>query len=429
MLKDIHFEFTGFHGSRGRCQIRLARHGNNKPLVVVCSQYRNYSGTSITNAHEIIAADLLCKLANREIADVVLDGPLPVFREWHDDANLLDKALVRLFPSKYGERFESVRLNVPSVFSNIVWLENYPAQPDRHTITNRCHLVTRGDDGCPVWHGRPPDDWLMRKTGFKLAELLPADEALDLHIFEKATHDVVTSSVEVQSLPGYNSIRWTVEMLELLPSLLDAARARCRRRTIADLEESVIQYELEQFFAVQLPARELFDREYPFSKELGIHERGREKAVDFVLRTPLGRGIHAIIEVKRTSSRSSRLFSAVKNAPARRVLRSDHYACDCDIVVCGDQTIIADELGQMPDLLSLDDDDTKRDRRFELTPADFAAEYHTLLNGRTLTASSRLQGKRDHGTNQVVLWQVTGCRRELHTHRPYTFVLSEAPNA
>lgn len=429
MLKDIHFEFAGFHGSRGRCQIRLARHSKNKPLVIVCSQYRNYYGTSITNAHEIIAASLLYKIANHEIADVALDGPLPVFREWHNDANLLDKALARLFPSKYGERFESVRLDLPSVFSNVVWLENYPAQPDRYTWANRCHLVTWGDDGNPLWHGQPTDAWLMQETGFKLAELLPADEALDLNIFEKATHDVITSSVEVQSLPGFNSVRWTVEMLELLPSLLDAARARCGRRTIADLEESVIQYEMEQFFAVQLPARELFDREYPFSKELGIYERGREKAVDFVLRTPLGRGIDSIIEVKRTSSRSNNLFSEVKSDLSRLVLLSDHYCCSCYIVVCGDKAIIADELGRMPNLLSLDDDDSKCDRRFELTPADFAAEYHPLVTGPTLEASSRLQGKREHGMNQILLWQITGSRRELHTHRPYTFLLSEAPGA
>jgi hypothetical protein len=55
MLKDIHLRFVGFHASTGRCQIRLARLGRDKPLVIVCSQYKNYYGTSVTNALEIMS--------------------------------------------------------------------------------------------------------------------------------------------------------------------------------------------------------------------------------------------------------------------------------------------------------------------------------------------------------------------------------------
>lgn len=45
MLKDIHFRFIGFHGSRGRCHIRLIRAARDKPMVIVCSQYMSYYGT------------------------------------------------------------------------------------------------------------------------------------------------------------------------------------------------------------------------------------------------------------------------------------------------------------------------------------------------------------------------------------------------
>jgi hypothetical protein len=105
MLKDIHLRFVGFHASTGRCQIRLARLGRDKPLVIVCSQYKNYYGTSVTNALEIIAETLFYQIANNQVDGVSFDMSLPIYEEWHADVNFFDKILAKIFPEKYGGRF------------------------------------------------------------------------------------------------------------------------------------------------------------------------------------------------------------------------------------------------------------------------------------------------------------------------------------
>jgi hypothetical protein len=423
MLKDIHFRFTGFHGSAGRCQIRLARLSKDKPLVIVCSQYKNYYGTSVTNALEIIVEALFYQVAINKISGVAFDDPLPVFEEWHADANVFDKLLARMHPAKYGHRFSVRRLNIQEIFSRIVWVENYPQDIKSFSFEKHLSVVTLDASGSPTWHGRPTEKWLEEKTGFGIDELLPKDESLDLDSIEAKIETYPTAEEELQSFPGYHQVRWTKELLDFLPGLLSSARAYRGRSGNDDLEELSIHDEIEKFLAVKLPARELFEREFKFSKKLDIYVKGKEKAVDFALFAPDGDVIDSLLEVKRTSSASSDLLDEVMKDLARLLLLSKRFRCSCYLLVCGDAEVIESELSKMA-YLSLTDEDKLRDQQYSISSADFDTEYGALLERFDIQdGASKLQGKTKSGSNLSILWQIGVAQAELHMHRPYAFTL------
>lgn len=423
MLKDIHFRFTGFHGSAGRCQIRIARLSKDKPLVIVCSQYKNYYGTSVTNALEIIAEALFHQIANDNITGVAFDKPLPIIEEWHADANVFDKLLAKMHPAKYGNRFSVKRLNIPQIFSRIIWVENYPIDIKSFSLEKHVSVVTLDASGSPTWHGGPTEKWLQETTGFAINELLPQDESLNLDSIEAKIETYPRVEEELQSFPGYHQVRWTKELLDFLPGLLSSARAYRGRSDNADLEELSIHDEIEKFLAVKLPARELFEREFKFSKKLDIHVKGKEKAVDFALFVPNGDDVDCFLEVKRTSSASPDLRSEVRKDVARLLLLSKRFRCSCYLLVCGDAAIINSELSEMV-YLSLIDDEKSRDRQYAISSEDFDPEYNALLDRFHIEdGASKLQGKTMSGSNLSVLWQIGVSEASLHMHKPYVFTL------
>jgi hypothetical protein len=425
MLKDIHLRFNGFHGSAGRCQIRMARQSKVKPLVIICSQYKNYYGTSVTNALEIIAETLFHEIANDQISGISLDHPLAVRKIWHRDANLFDKLLSGLFPLKYGSRFSTTRLNLIETFSKVVWIENYPIDAKSFAFDKHCHMVTFDGQGNPSWHGRPSDDWLIRKTGFSSSELLPQDELLNLTEVENTLEILPRSEEELRSFPGYHLVRWTKELIDFLPGLLSSARSRRGRTGKSDLEEYSVHDEIEEFLAVRLPARELFTREFPFSKEIGIYEGGKEKTVDFAIFAAEGGKIDSLLEVKRSSKSSDKLSTEVKKDLARLLILSQHFKCNCYLLVCGDTDSIGDQLSGLEQYISLVDTDEKRDRRFTVTDSDFDREYRKLLHKFELSAGvSKLQGENSNGSNTTILWQIAANEQHLSTHKPYEFNIS-----
>jgi len=426
MLKDIHFKFRGFHGSPGHCHIRFAKLGNDRPLVIVCSQYRNYYGTSVTNGIEIIAKSLFNNIVNRQIADVTFDRPIPVRVEWHSDANFFDKFLARTFPSKYHERFSTAHLDLPAIFSTIIWIEHYPINHNAYSFQKQYTVVTLQEQGTPSWHGRPSENWLIDKTGFRVDELLPQDEVLDLEIYEQKVETIPHSEVELQSFPGYYQVRWTQMLLTHLPGLLSAARARRGLDDSADLDEYAVHGEIHQFLAVQLPAGELLRKDYPFSKELGIYEGGKEKEVDFAIFSPEKNRLDSIIEVKRTSSKSSSLVAEVKKDIARLLFLSHRFNCSCYLLICGETEKIRENVEKLSEYLSLSDDETERNCDFSLTYSNFSLEYGRLLKDTNLNrGSTRFQGKNESGSNSTMLWQVAEDMETLQTHRPYEFNLGK----
>lgn len=58
MKEQFEYRFYGFHGTPSRCHIRVLD-DIDKPLVVICSQLANHPGTSVTNAAEFIAKDVI----------------------------------------------------------------------------------------------------------------------------------------------------------------------------------------------------------------------------------------------------------------------------------------------------------------------------------------------------------------------------------
>jgi hypothetical protein len=424
MLKDIHLRFVGFHGSAGRCQIRLARLGRDKPLVIVCSQYKNYHGTSVTNALEIIAETLFYQIANNQVDGVSFDMPLPIYEEWHADVNFFDKILAKTFPEKYGGRFSTRRLNIPEIFSKIVWIQNYPVDTRWFSFEKHVSVVTLNDSGSPTWQGRPTAKWLIEKTGFDIDALLPQDDSLDLDAVESKIETLPQSEEELRSIPGYHHVRWTEEIVRFLPGLLSSARAYRGRTDQSDLEELSVHDEIEKFLAIKLPARELFTRVFQFSKELGIYKGGKEKAIDFALFTPEGDRVDSLLEVKRTSSKSAGLQSEVTKDIARLLLLSQRFHCSCYLLICGNMNVIRNELAKLDKYISLVDEDPSRDRQFSVPSENFDKEYRSLIDRfQIATGFSRLQGENSSGSNLAILWQIAANRDNLRMHRPYEFNL------
>jgi hypothetical protein len=428
MLKDIHFRFPGFHGSAGRCHIRLARADRRSPLVVVCSQYTNYQGTSVTNALEIIAATLFDQIARGEISGVSLDEPLPWQSEWHSDVQWFDKVLARVFPEKYENRFLTTYVDASKAFSKVVWIENYPVELTSSLFPFK-HLsaVTLDESGSPVWHHRITSEWLVEKTGFSIDALLPLDESLDLRAIESGIEIIPHTTQELWSVPGYHHVRWTKELLDFLPGLLSSARAYRGRSGEADLDEYAVHDEVEKFLAVSLPARELFKREFKFSKLLNIYRGGKEKAVDFALYSPEGESVDSLLEVKRTSAQSNDLRAEVTKDIARLLLLSSQICRSCYLLVCGATEIIDRELAAMGMCLSLADEDDSRDRQFKTSDIRIDSEYAGLLQQFDVNHGfSKLQGITSAGPNRAVLWQIAAQHADLRMHRPYEFSLTKA---
>jgi hypothetical protein len=395
------------------------------PLVIVCSQYRNYYGTSVTNALEIIAEALFDEIARNNIDGVSFENSLPIIKEWHFDANCFDKFLATVYPTKYGNRFSTWRLDMGEIFSRIIWIENYPIDKKSFSFDKHVNVVTLDTSGSPTWHGRPTDKWLVEQTGFSIEELLPPDENLDLDNIETRIESYPSSVEELQSFPGYHQVRWTKELLDFLPGLLSSARAYRGRAENSDLEELSIHDEIEKFLAVKLPARELFEREFKFSKKLGIHTSGREKSVDFALFSPTGDAIDSFLEVKRTSSATPDLQAEVRKDIARLLLLSKKFQCSCYLLVCGDATAIESQLSKMA-YLSLADEDKARDRRYAISSKDFGQEYSALLDKFQVELGvSKLQGKTTSGSNLSALWQIGASEADFKIHKPYTFTLGD----
>ena len=163
MNKDIHFKFFGFHGSDGRCHIKIAQSSPEKPIVIVCTQYKNYYGTSVTNALEIISEKLFYEIINRRIEGVQFNFNPPIYNKWHDDVNSFDRVLTKYFPEKYTNRFQDKLLDIPKTFNNIIWLERYPN--DIGLGHDTLSEVTLNSEGRPNWNYQVSDNFLLDKLG------------------------------------------------------------------------------------------------------------------------------------------------------------------------------------------------------------------------------------------------------------------------
>ncbi len=64
MHRDFFYEFSGFGSCPSRCHIRMLNE-TGKPVVVIVSQVKKRSGTSVMNAYEIIGRHVYGYLAKQ----------------------------------------------------------------------------------------------------------------------------------------------------------------------------------------------------------------------------------------------------------------------------------------------------------------------------------------------------------------------------
>jgi hypothetical protein len=420
MLVDINLRFDGFWGSVGKCHMRFCQFSEDKPLVIVCSQYRNYSGTSVTNAFETIVETAFYHVANRKIENVQFDFELPIFDVWHDDTNRFDKALAYLFPRKYVERFKSKKLDIQKIFQRIVWIEHYPENFGLGSSDRMFRIVKMNDSGRYENGGQPTNAWLIEKTGYTSDDLLIGAGDLDLHRLEGRPRQSYNSAEALQQLPGYQVIRWTEEIVQHLPAALERTLGATGGGNSGDLQEGEVHREITQILTTKLPARRLFQNNFDFSRLIGLSVVTREKNVDFAIFKPNGKDVDSILEVKRTSSKTRSLKKDVCKDIARLLMLSRYLKCTCYLLVWGNIKSINEQLGSCDGYLSFEDHPSFQDRHFVVSSLKNDSEYRALLDSfHIIKGATRLQGFKNYGPNRVLLWQVTADMEKLENNRPY----------
>lgn len=105
MIKDLHFSFPGFSGTTGYCHLRVAMKSTESKIVIVCSQYKNYYGTSVTNAVETIAQKFFYDVANKNIANIEIPN-LSEYTVTYRDISFFYKASLKPKIAKREKRIE-----------------------------------------------------------------------------------------------------------------------------------------------------------------------------------------------------------------------------------------------------------------------------------------------------------------------------------
>jgi len=421
MLTDLHLRFDGFWGSLGQCHIRLCQNGDGKPLIITCSQYNNYVGTSVTNALESVAKALFHHIANGKIENVRFNFELPIIDEEHPDVNLLDRALMWLAPKKYRPRFITKKLDIPKIFEQVVWLEHYP--PNRSSMRER-HLrrVQMSSTGAPVWHGLQQEEWFIGNLGYSTKDLIPPDKDLDLAKISLQAKELYESGEVLEHFDNFQVIYWVGDLVKYLPAMLTAHRVHLGQGYGDDIREISAHDEIEKLFASRFPSRNTVKRDFNFPKELDHGTKGRPKNVDFAILDPSGKNIDALIEVKRTSSKSHALKREVDKDLARLLLLSQQLDCPCYLLVCGDTTSIQAQLENCDAYLSFEFHPSFQDRHFSTSSIRCTSEYEDLLTSTQIKRGhTRLQGIKSEGPNSVMLWQVAANMHRLTNNRPYRF--------
>jgi hypothetical protein len=419
MIVDIHLRFEGFGNSEGHCHVRFCRPAIGKPLVIVASQYLDYLGASVTNAAETIIEKVFYLVANREVERVRFDFPLPLYEEWDADVNMFDRVLCFLSPHKYRDRFSRKKLDIQAIHEKVIWIEHHPGD-NRGGLAHEARIfhVKLDEHGRPQ-RSHPSAPELYALTGVMKEDLLPESPSLpEAQGSDKARRVFQSAEVKYKRL-SLHSVRWTADLVAALPSLLASDKAY--KGTDDEAEEQTIHELIVRFFATRLPAPDRLRKNYPFPESMFLHARGRPKHVDFVLFDAEGHNIDAALEVKRTS-KSKAFRAAVQKDIARLLLASRFLQCACYFLIVGDAQVVLDKLARTEKYLSFADDETDRDRFFDVVHDDFDAEYQAYLStARISEGSSRLQGMKVDETRIVALWQISAMPYALSLHRPYRY--------
>lgn len=432
MNKDIHFKFFGFHGSDGRCHIKIAQSSPEKPIVIVCTQYKNYYGTSVTNALEIISEKLFYEIVNRRIEGVQFNFNPPIYNKWHDDVNSFDRVLTKYFPEKYTNRFQDKLLDIPKTFNNIIWLERYPGNIGLGHDT--LSAVTLNSEGRPNWNYQVSDNFLLDKLGFKKIDLLANDNELDLEKVKKISelksilidhknNKYLYKNEQSTDNIMFRQTRWINDFLEILPSKLITNRADIGDDKEASIDEKYVHKDIANILALKMPASDLFDRDFKISKLLNIYTSGREKECDFVIYEPHNKDINSLIEVKRTSENNSTLESGVSQDIAKLALCSSNFNCNNYLLICGDKNIIINQLTNI-----LKDSLLNANENFKLlvSSLNLTSEYQKYLRNNGINnIYIRLQGYSGDDKSTVFIWKISHEEILLDSQKPYEFTIQK----
>ena len=134
---SFNFKFQGFV-NEGRCGITIGTGANTQQYVIVCSQKRDYHGTSVTNALEIIATDL---------ANAVMSDQLDLDHKVGDT-----EILNGLRANWNGIQAAATELTLRNFYSEklALWIEHYPANTGMFPGDRFTQVVFDGA-GNPSW--------------------------------------------------------------------------------------------------------------------------------------------------------------------------------------------------------------------------------------------------------------------------------------
>ena len=434
MQKDIHFKFVGFHGSDGRCHIRLVNPSKDKPLVIICSQYKNYYGTSVTNALELIAEKLFYEIANGRIEGVSFDFDLPVYEKWHSDTNSFDKLLTKALPNKYRHRFKDRLLDIPKIFDQIVWIEHYPKDVGLLQDTATVSIVRLDENGSPNWQhgihrsyysdlGVEPKDLYISGNEIDLEFVKNVSELKTFQPTDDPKDSTVSDDLENldQDTLEFRQCRWINNLLDLLPAKIHTERAEIGDEQDEPVEEKYVHRHISNILALKMPVSELFERDYPISKRLEIYKGGREKECDFVIYHPENKDPHSLVEVKRTFDSSSDLKPGVHQDLARLALCTKKFGCFSYMLVSGDSQLIEkDLLSTFGQSLGATSDAVK----LNINELTLDAEYQGLLAGADINSIYvKYQGSAGNEKSTVYIWEVSDKKDSLGNQRPYEFYI------
>ncbi|MDX8164805.1 hypothetical protein [Acinetobacter pittii] len=178
MIKDLNFTFPGFTGTTGSCHLRVAMKSTESKMVIVCSQYKNYYGTTVTNAVETIAEKFFYDVAHKKISGIEIPS-LSENTIIYSENNSFEKFLIKLKLLNEKRVKNRIYLNTHQLFNNVIWIERYPIGTGLKEFVDDCKLVMMDEKFNPQWCNKISEEFINNETGFSLSELLIDSNELD----------------------------------------------------------------------------------------------------------------------------------------------------------------------------------------------------------------------------------------------------------
>ena len=154
MRENFVLNFPGFANSNSQCHIRILA-DPDKPVVIVCSQFLNYTGTSIMNAYEIIRGyiyDYLSMKHRNELKEEIaqeLDHLAKIIEKTRKFRIAFVVYLLRFAAKLLTNRLPFIK-QLKESKPEIYWVEHWPEGSGILTGTNYL-LVSENEVGDPSW--------------------------------------------------------------------------------------------------------------------------------------------------------------------------------------------------------------------------------------------------------------------------------------